>query len=332
MIVDHQSHWYPPAALDALVGRTEGYPRVERVDGKYAIESAPGRQMSFAGYLAPSFVDVDEQLRVADEVGVDMLLSSPTGLGDVFDMEASEAAEFCELLHEELARMQRERPDRFRGLAMLPLHHPETALEVLERAVAVHDLRGVCVLASIQGEPIAPPELLPVYQAIERLGLPLFLHPTPRSYTSDRFLGNLIEGGLGWMFHTSVAALHLIDAGLLDDCPNLVVVHPHRGGTLPYLLGRLDRIGASGRERKVSEYLRDRFYTDTVSTTGPALRLAVDAYGLDRVLFATDFPFENMAQLRANVEASASPEETAAILRRNRVGRIVEPLDAVSPL
>jgi len=328
MIVDYQSHWYPPAALEALVGRTEGYPRASRADGRYGLESAPGRSMSFAGFLAPSFVDVDEQLRVADEVRIDMLVSSPTGLGDVFDMEAGEAGEFCELLHEELAREQRARPDRFRGLAMLPLHHPETALDVLERAVGVHDLRGVCMLVSIKGEPIATPELLPVFQAIERHRLPLFLHPTPRSSTSDRFLGNLVEGGLGWMFHTSAAALHLIDAGVLDDCPELVVVHPHLGGTLPYLLGRLDRIGASGRELRVSEYLRQRFFTDTVSTTGPALRLAIDAYGIDRVLFATDFPFEDMAQLRRTVETNAAPDEVEQILRRNTVGRLLDPVAA----
>lgn len=217
VIVDYQAHWYPVAALDPLVGRTDGYPRAERVDGKYFVDADAGRPMSFAGFLEPSFIDLDEQFRVADEAGIDMLVSSPAGLNGVWDMDANEAVEFCELLNEELARAQRERPARFRGLATIPLHHPDRAVEVLERAARIHDLRGVCVPASIHAATIATPELLPVYQAAERLDLPLFLHPTLRTYTSDLKLGNMIEGGLGWMFHSSVTALGLIEGRILDD-------------------------------------------------------------------------------------------------------------------
>ena len=326
MIVDYQAHWYPVAAIDALVGRTDGYPRAERVDGKYIVEADAGRPMSFAGFLEPSFIDLDEQFRVADDAGIDMLVSSPAGLNGVWDMDANEAVEFCELLNEELGRAQRARPTRFRGLATIPLHHPARAIEVLERAARVHDLRGVCMPTSVHATTIATPELLPVFKAVEQLDLPLFLHPTLRTYTSDLKLGNMIEGGLGWMFHSSVTALGLIENGILDDCPSLVVVHPHLGGTIPYVLGRLDRIGAAGREAPVSEYLRTRFYTDTVGPTGPALQLAIDAYGIDRVLFGTDYPYLDMARLVAFVEDNASPDDAATILHRNTVGHILEPL------
>lgn len=103
-------------------------------------------------------------------------------------------------------------------------------------------------------------------------------------------------------------------------------MHPHLGGTIPYVLGRLDRIGAAGREARVSEYLRTRFYTDTVGPTGPALQLAIDAYGIDRVLFGTDYPYLDMARLVAFVEENASQDDAAAILHRNTVGRILAPV------
>ena len=70
VIVDYQTHWYPPALLDALVGREHGYPRAERVDGRYGLEAVKGRPYSFSGYLADSFVSVEQQLRVADTVVV----------------------------------------------------------------------------------------------------------------------------------------------------------------------------------------------------------------------------------------------------------------------
>ena len=311
MIVDWQTHWFPKASLDWLIANGSGYPRVERSDGgRYLIESAPGRFMSFEGYLRPEFVDFDLQLQAAAENGIDVLVSSLDGFGEAWDLEPAAAAEWLDLVHEELAANERRHPGRFRGLAMLPMHHPETAVEVLDRAVTQHGLRGVVVLATINGAPIATDELLPVYQRMGEHGVPMWIHPSPRSNTSEQFMGKRVEGGLGWMFHTSAAALALIDNGILDRCPGLTIVHPHLGGMLPYVAGRLNRIG-SDVELSLDEYLRTRFFTDTVSLTPGALQMAIDTYGRDRVLYATDFPFENLPRLCAFIAETAGDDYEA---------------------
>ena len=230
-IADHQCHWFPPAAVESLARRRD-YPRAERVGRVWVLELAEGHRQQ----MPPTIDDLEAQFADADAHGIDVLVSSPNHLGEVLHLEPSEAAEHLDLVNELVAAAQREHPARFVGLAMLPMQDPELALGVLDRA-AGNNLRGVTVVASIDGRSIARDELLPVYRRIEELRLPLFLHPGVRSNT---FPGSpLAEAGLGWMYHTTLAAVNLIESGVLDACPDLVVVHPHLGGVLPYVLDKL---------------------------------------------------------------------------------------------
>jgi predicted TIM-barrel fold metal-dependent hydrolase len=79
---------------------------------------------------------------------------------------------------------------------------------------------------------------------------------------------------------------------------------------LPYVAGRLNRIG-SDVELSLDAYLRTRFFTDTVSLTPGALQMAIDTYGRDRVLYATDFPFENLPRLCAFIAETAGDDYEA---------------------
>jgi predicted TIM-barrel fold metal-dependent hydrolase len=102
-----------------------------------------------------------------------------------------------------------------------------------------------------------------------------------------------MERPLGYMFDSSFAVLSLIVAGVLDAYPDLTLVHPHFGGTLPYLTQRVEVYQRQGRwnvERPIGEYL-GQFYTDTVSESPGALRMAIEAYGIQHILFASDVPY-----------------------------------------
>src|ERR1019366_7264223 len=87
----------------------------------------------------------------------------------------------AQLLNEEMARAQRELPNRFVGLAMLPMQDADAAIEALDTAILSLGLRGVCILSHIDGKPIASSETLPIYRRIAELGAPVFLHPANRS-------------------------------------------------------------------------------------------------------------------------------------------------------
>src|SRR5262245_40933765 len=223
-----------------------------------------------------------------DAHGIDVAVKSANLIGDVDGMEISAARESLELVNEEMARAQREHPDRIVGTAMLPMADADAAVETLDRAVGELGLRAVCILSNVGGRLLGSAEDLPIFRRIEEHRLPVFLHPAHHSIASASGLPSIIEVGIGWMLDTSAAALSLVYGGVLDRCPSMTVVHPHLGGTLPYLVGRVELCEAwetLTNEHPLRHYLRNRFYIDSVGVTPSALPLAIELYGIERTLF-----------------------------------------------
>jgi predicted TIM-barrel fold metal-dependent hydrolase len=296
VIVDHQVHWLPPRSLDALT-RRKRLPFAERSGDTWQVAITDGRMLE----ATAAITDLDGILELASSLDIDVVVASPPTLAEVMHLPGTEAGDLLRGVNEEFAAAQRTHPTRFVGLATLPMQDPDEALAVLDHAADI-GLRGVMMHSSIEGRPIATDETLPVFQRLDDLRMPLILHPAVRSQTFAVNGGvTVAEGGIFWMAHTSAAAFNLIESGTLDLCPNLVVLHPHLGGVLPYLLGRLERIQNERQEIPIGEYLRTRFYTDTVGRTPGQVQLAMQTYGSRRVLFGSDNPFEQMAWMKQYV-------------------------------
>ncbi len=312
-IVDYQAHWYPRSYVDSLVGRQE-FPRARREGNEILYEPRPGELWR----MGTEYVDLDAHLADMDANGIDTAVISANLLGEVSRLELPEAVRITQLLNELVAEAQHAHPQQIVGLCMLPMQDSGAALQVLNRAICELGLHGVCVLSNIGGQPLVAPDLLPVYRRIEELGVPLFLHPSHTSIAVEAVLGPTIEVGLAWMFDTAAAALALIYGGVLDACPSLTVVHPHLGGTLPYVTGRVMEceIGASPQHDLLS-YLRTRFYVDCVQKTPGALRLAIETYGAERILYGTDFPWVTRPSTRAYVEDNLAPDVLHQVLYHN---------------
>jgi aminocarboxymuconate-semialdehyde decarboxylase len=320
-VTDYQCHWYPTSFYELVNGR-DRYPRVEFVDGKWKFDAEQGIGWSFD----PEYLSIENYFARLDAAGIDVGVSSPNMVGDVTRLEVAEASELTRLLNEETARVQNEHPDRFIGLAMLPMQDVGAAIESLDEAILELGLRGVCVLSNIAGRPMATEETLPIYKRVDELGVPLVIHPANTSMAYGVGLPLGIEVGVTWMWETSTAALSLIFSGTLDECPGLTVLHPHLGGVIPYLVGRVSafmeswgRIAPNALQRPLAEYLRDRFYVDVAVRTPGALALAVQTYGLDRVLFATDFPFNDPAKHVEFLRATFAERDLDAIMNTNRL-------------
>ena len=243
-----------------------------------------------------------------DEVGIDAVVTSASLIGEVADLELSAAKETTAFINEAAASAQRQHPGRVYGTAMLPVQDVAASIETVDRAIEL-GLRAICMVSNAAGRPIATNETLPLYQHIEASGLPIILHPASTSVAAASGIDAVAEVGVGSMFDTTAAALSLITSGTLDACPNLQIVHPHLGGVLPFLKGRLDVTlqlwGTTELAHPLDHYLRHNFYVDSVSQTPGALPLAVEYYGVDRILFASDYPWIPAAAARPYVERSA---------------------------
>ena len=184
-------------------------------------------------------------------------------------------------------------PDRFVGLAMLPMQQPELAVEELERAAKLPGLRGVMMATAINGKNLDEKAFFPVYAKCEELGWPIFTHPVApfggermSKYYLINLLGNPVEIG--------IAGYSLILGGVMDAFPKLDVMLPRAGGNVPWGIMRLDRTvermpHLAQAKRPATIYLK-RFYYDCIIESPHIVLYLIRLVGADRVLFGTDYP------------------------------------------
>lgn len=306
-VVDAHSHVIPPTLVEAM--RTGSAPdgiTLAEVDGRPWVVHRQGYRYP----LLPGFHDVGAKLATMDADGVTLSVLSPAPPLFLYWVEAAEAVAAARQVNDAVAAMVAEAPDRFAGLATLPMQDPQAAAVELRRAVLELGLRGAQVGPHVEGVGLDDPSLRPVLQTAQELGVPLVLHPyyvgAATGELADFYLTNL--QGNPWQ--TAVAASRLILSGTLDELPGLRLLLVHGGGHLPYQVGRLDhghrvRPEAALPQQPPSAYLR-RFWFDTLTHDADATRFLVDKVGDDRVVLGTDDPFDMAGGMFA--------EQTAAVL------------------
>ena len=315
--IDIHAHVIPPALVEAMrAGTAPDGIRIEERDGAPWVVHRQGTR-----YLLPdSFHVVETRLRAMDEAGIDIALLAIAPTLFLYGMAAEDARGAASFINDALAAMVAACPERFAGLATLPMQDPGAAVAELRRSVDELGMRGAQIGTTIDGLPLDDPSLRPVLEEAERLGVPLLIHPYGATTgLEDFFLGPL--QGNPWQ--TAVAASRLILSGTLDWLPDLDVVLVHGGGHLPYQIGRLDhghrvRPEAAAPRFAPSEYLR-RFHFDTLTHSADVTRWLVEQVGADRVLFGTDMPSDmGEAAVTVQVPAGRYPAaEFADITHRN---------------
>jgi len=285
--VDIHAHYYPQSYLEVMAqGRPFGGDYTMTPDG-YMLK-APG----FSGGPFPAkFTDLKLRLADMDAQGVAVHALSLTRPMPYFG-PPEYALKLARAFNDAANDAHRQYPDRFVGLMALPMSVPDAALDELNRAAKLPGIRGVYLGCNIEGRDFSDPEFLPVFQRIEALGLPLFLHPNG-AVGGKRFDPFYLANILGNPFDTTIAACHLIYGGVMDKCPNLQINLPHAGGAVPMLIGRMDHGYAVRRDvpnlpRPPSEYMR-RFTYDTIGHNAGVVKFLISEVGADRVMLGSDY-------------------------------------------
>jgi 5-carboxyvanillate decarboxylase len=247
------------------------------------------------------------RIRDMDTVGVDKQLLLLTAPGvQVFD--AATGTALARSANDQLAEACRRYPDRFDGLAAVAPQDPAAAARELERAMHELGLKGAVINSHTRGEYLDDKKFWPLLEAAEALGAPVYIHPTPPpAPVIEPYLARGLEGPLaGFAAEVYLHTLAIITGGALDRFPKLKLVLGHLGEGLPYFMYRMDymqhhaaRPGLRGRKegtklkRKISGYLRDNVHVTTSGMAwGPAIRFAQEVLGMDRVLYAMDYPYQ----------------------------------------
>jgi aminocarboxymuconate-semialdehyde decarboxylase len=239
--------------------------------------------------------DYDERIGAMDAARVDVAIVSLTS-PNVYWGERATSLRAAQMVNDSMAEQQRARPDRIRWFASLPWQFADDARAELARATGDGAV-GVMVLANIDGDDLTDPKYAPVWKEIDRLGLPVLVHPTAPQGVAQLHMHEFgLVPPVGFMVDTTLAFARMIYAGFIDTYPNLKLIAAHGGATLPYIAGRLDRCHemipacAEVIRDKPSSYLQ-RIWYDTVVYDQRALDLCIAVAGSDeRVLYGSDYP------------------------------------------
>jgi 5-carboxyvanillate decarboxylase len=294
----------PPEMLDIyrkLLARTDVDPGFKGLMGFY-MDSPSAR----AQHIMRCLTDLDQvRLQHMDEAGIDRQVIALTAPGAQV-MDKATAVSFSRLANDQLAEAVRRHPTRFTGMIAIAPQDPAAAAKEIERGVTQLGMHSVIINSHTQGEYLSDRKFWDIFAAAEAHGVPIYLHPNslPANMIQP-FQECGLDGAIyGFGVETGLHALRIITAGVFDRFPKLQIIIGHMGEALPFWAYRLDYMHratvASNRyesvkplQRKPSEYLRDNFY---VTTSGmawePAIKFTQSVMGVDRVLYAMDYPYQ----------------------------------------
>lgn len=317
MNIDIHSHVIPKRIVDAMAADPRRFQaRVESAGNARKVVHDQGYVYS----LSPEFHMAEAKLESMDRKGIDISVISPAPPMFYYWADADLALEAARLVNDGVADMVAESPGRLRGMATVPMQHPDAAVAELERVVREYGFKAVEIGTSIEGVQLAEQRFRPLLRRAAELGAFVFAHPYyvgSKAGLEDYYLTNLIGNPLD----TTVMLSHLMFSGALDELPELKLVLAHGGGFAPYQIGRLVhghkiRSETNAKSKSSPEDLLKRIYFDSLVFDPKALRYLVDLVGADHICIGTDSPFD-MADTDprgtiANVPG-ITPHETACM-------------------
>ena len=243
----------------------------------------------------------ERRIAAMDRAGLDVQVLSLTSPG-LHDLPAGEATQLQVETNDRIAELVAAHPDRFQGLATLATPAPDAAARELERAVSTLGLGGALLFGRTGERNLDHPDNWPIFEAAAALRAPLYIHPQiPQPGVRAALYAGFDDAvdrafatyGIGWHYETGVQFLRLALAGVFDRFPELQVILGHWGEVVLFYLDRVDGLA---REAKLahpfSEYVRRNVYVTAGGVYSRRyLQWAVELVGVERVLFATDYPY-----------------------------------------
>ncbi|KAI9740254.1 MAG: hypothetical protein M1834_004832 [Cirrosporium novae-zelandiae] len=313
-IVDIHTHMYPPSYMSLLRRRTKvPYVRtfpdspISRLiilpgeDGPSMPSTSRGRPISSEYY------DVTEKIKFMDQHGIEASVISLANPWLDF-LEPEQAAETARSMNDEMEEICTRYEGRLWAFGVLPLSgSTEEIVAEAGRLSTLNHMRGIVMGTTGLGDGLDDPKLDPIYEAIEKNGQLIFLHPhygLPKEVFGPRAnnYGHVLPLALGFPLETTIAVTRMYLSGVWERFSKLNVLLAHSGGTLPFLAGRIESCIAHERHflkekengkirRSIWNVLKTNIYLDAVIYGQVGLHAAIEASGADRVLFGTDHPF-----------------------------------------
>lgn len=319
LVVDVHTHLYPEAYVELLKSRTE-IPYIRRFapSNQLCLCNRPPQNSNNASHgaaskippgriLHPHYYDISEKIAFMDHHKIDISVIS---LGNPWldFLPSDTAGTIAKDINDATNDICSQHPERLFFFGVLPLSAPADAiLTEIARLKTTSQARGIVMGTGGLGEGLDDPRLIPIFKALAESGMPIFLHPNyglpgPVWGSRGSDYGQVLPLSLGFPMETTIAMARLFLSGAFDAVPDLQIIVAHSGGCLPFLAGRVEACiehdkkweadGKLSSDRKTLwDALRENIYLDGVIFDKIGLRTAIEAAGVDRVMFGTDHPF-----------------------------------------
>jgi aminocarboxymuconate-semialdehyde decarboxylase len=296
MKIDIYNHVMPQAYLDMMKQHLKDQGILKRMTNLRMLWDIEAR----VKMLDEQFPDVQQVLTLS--------LPSPELVGG-----PELSPELGRIANDGMAAMVAKWPKKFPAfIASLPMNNVPAALEEMDRAIGTLGARGVQICTSVNGRALDDPEFFPVFErAVKKHGVAIWMHParpaTRADYQGEPKSKFEIWQVLGWPFETSVAMSRMVFSAFFEKLPQMKLITHHCGAMIPFFSGRAETLWAQlgsrsadenyeellkSMKKKPIEYFR-MFYADTVlGGSASALRCGLDFFGADKVVFASDCPFD----------------------------------------
>jgi predicted TIM-barrel fold metal-dependent hydrolase len=301
--IDCQSHLFCQELVE-LMEKRRSDPVVFVKDGVRVVKMG-----DWLRKIPPHYFDVDVKLAAMDAAGVELTALTVNDPGP--EWFGADGPEVARIANDFVAGIVRRHPRRFFGLCVLPLQDMRASLAELDRCAKQLGMKGILLYTNLAGRYPDEPEFRPLYARAVELDLPLLLHPA-KPVTIEQVKAYEMTSSLGNMFDDTIALTRIILSGILDECPKLKLVCPHLGGTLPFIVGRIDhqtqvlKRGPKNLTRAPSEYLR-QVWLDVVSPQPLAVKFVHEFLGADRLLFSSDHPWVEPKLIRDTLASAHLP-------------------------
>jgi len=268
---------------------------------KNADKDDPTNKLHF-GEIENRLEDIgSSRLQLMDETGIDvqvLSLTSPSlhNLG-------SESISLSIQTNDYVSEIIKKTPDRFQGLAALPMFAPKDAAKELERSVKDLGLKGAMLCGRTREKNFDHKDFWEVFECAEALGVPLFIHPQiPQKAVRDIYYSGFDEltdlafstFGLGWHYEAGIQFVRLILAGAFDRFPKLQIILGHWGEVILFYTERLASLNRAAKlDRPFIDYVRQNLHVTASGMFSQAyLQRSVEIIGTDRILFSADYPYQ----------------------------------------
>ena len=242
----------------------------------------------------PEMFDWDLRIKNMNRVGIDVSVVSLT-CPNVYWGGEKVSLKAAQVMNDEMAQAQKAFPDRIQWFCSLPWQFEKAALAELKRSLKASAC-GVMVLANIGGKALTDPAFAKIWKAIDDAKLPVLVHPTAPPGVGEMEMTQFqLTASIGFTTDTTLALARMIFDGFFDRFQGLKIIAGHGGGTLPFLIGRLDQCfdhipACRTQTREKPSLHARRIYADAVVFRDEALAMAVNVFGSGNVLYGSDYP------------------------------------------